>query len=289
MGRSPLHAAFSRLGLVALGAILNLAAAAPVLGSAMQGEGAHGMAARDICPALIEQAEQARNIPQHLLLAISIAESGRGDRATGERFPWPWTVMAEGQGRYFSSKAEALAHIRALQARGVRNIDVGCMQVNLQYHGNNFASVEDALDPVNNVAYATAFLVDLRQDLHSWTKAVKFYHSATVARHTPYRAKVYDIWEDLRKGERGKPLVAQAPKLKGVTVNVNAKPAPVLTAEAKPDDGVAPETAEGTEDGAPVRTGMVVAGGSVGVWPPRGINQQRQAETLARLRALSPR
>ena len=201
--------------------------------------------------------------------------------------------MAEGQGRYFSTKTEALNHVRALQKRGVRNIDVGCMQVNLQYHGGNFDSLEDALDPVNNVAYATAFLVDLRQELHSWTKAVKHYHSATEARHIPYRAKVYDIWDDLRSADRGKPLVASAPRIKGVTINPNVRPSrPPVDAATKEVDAERAAEAAATDAGASepaASSGMVVAGGSLGAWPPRGLSQQRQAETLARLRALAPR
>jgi len=295
MFHPPIRAAWRSAGALAAGLALWLLAGPAALATP-NGEGAHGYAAREICPALIEQAEQARGIPRHLLLAISIAESGRGDRATGERFPWPWTVMAEGQGRYFSTKSEALAHIRALQKRGVRNIDVGCMQVNLQYHGGNFDSLEDALDPVNNVAYATAFLVDLRQDLHSWTKAVKHYHSATEARHIPYRAKVYDIWDDLRSADRGKPLVASAPKIKGVTINPNVRPSrpkvDAATKELDAERALEAASTEASEDGTPepvAPTGMVVAGGSLGAWPPRGVSQQRQAEALARLRALAPR
>ncbi|MDZ7712446.1 MAG: hypothetical protein U5L06_04740 [Rhodovibrio sp.] len=69
--------------------------------------------------------------------------------------------MAEGRGRYLPSKAAAIAEVRDLQARGVSNIDVGCMQVNLHWHGDAFESLEQAFDPAYNVAYAAAFLLDL--------------------------------------------------------------------------------------------------------------------------------
>ena len=46
--------------------------------------------------------------------------------------------MALGKDRFFSSKAAAITAVRKLQADGVRNIDVGCMQVNLKYHPKVF-------------------------------------------------------------------------------------------------------------------------------------------------------
>src|SRR3546814_15246449 len=71
--------------------------------------------------------------------------------------------MAEGRGRFLPSKAAAIEEVRRLQARGIRNIDVGCLQVNLHYHPDAFASLETAFDPEANAAYAADFLVRLRE------------------------------------------------------------------------------------------------------------------------------
>lgn len=152
------------------------------------------------CAAAIRIAEQARSIPVHLLQAISLTESGRWSDDHGAFIAWPWTVMAEGRGRYLPSKEAALAEVRALQARGVTNIDVGCMQVNLYYHGSAFASLEDAFDPIHNVAYATAFLLDLRTRRRSWTKAVQEYHSRDRERQERYEDRVMANWDALKKG-----------------------------------------------------------------------------------------
>ena len=70
--------------------------------------------------------------------------------------PWPWTINAEGQGLFYDTKAQAVAAVRALQARGVRSIDVGCMQVNLMHHPDAFPTLEQAFDPQTNAAYAGA-------------------------------------------------------------------------------------------------------------------------------------
>jgi hypothetical protein len=130
---------------------------------------------------------------------LSKVESGRWVKAVEARVAWPWTIMAEGRGRYLPSKAAALREVRRLKARGVSNIDVGCMQVNLHWHGDAFASLEDAFDPAHNVAYAAAFLLHLKQQQRSWTKAIGVYHSHTPRYSGPYRIKVFRAWRAEKK------------------------------------------------------------------------------------------
>ena len=72
--------------------------------------------------------------------------------------------MAEGEGRYFPTKNEAVAAVRELQLRGIRNVDVGCMQVNLMHHGDAFESIEAALEPEINVAYGARYLAALHRE-----------------------------------------------------------------------------------------------------------------------------
>src|SRR5690606_24866432 len=124
---------------------------------------------RQICARLTATAERMARLPRLLLHAVSLAESGRWDEDAQASIAWPWTVNAEGKGRYFPTRAAALDAVRKLQARGVKNIDVGCMQVNLMHHGQHFDSIEQALNPVYNVAYAAHFLKDLRHARRSWS------------------------------------------------------------------------------------------------------------------------
>ncbi|MEQ8356627.1 MAG: transglycosylase SLT domain-containing protein [Kiloniellaceae bacterium] len=161
-------------------------------------------------------AEQARELPPHLLAAIALTESGRWHAASSERLAWPWTVMAEGEGRFLPSKAAAVETVRTLQARGVRNIDVGCMQVNLYHHPEAFDSLEAAFDPATNVAYAANFLVELRQDARSWTRAVGQYHSRQAIRGNSYRAKVFKAWRTERhRANRERRAALQAARAAG--------------------------------------------------------------------------
>ncbi|MFD2204205.1 transglycosylase SLT domain-containing protein [Kiloniella antarctica] len=150
----------------------------------------------DICAGIITKTEMQKTIPLHLLRAISLVESGKWDKKKGARVAWPWTVMAEGKGRYLHSKEAAINEVRKLKAKGVRNIDVGCMQVNLHHHAKAFSNLEAAFDPQTNVAYAAQFLIDLRKKSPSWTSAVGRYHSYNQEFSTPYRRKVLKAWRD---------------------------------------------------------------------------------------------
>jgi soluble lytic murein transglycosylase-like protein len=155
-----------------------------------------------LCSTEISKIEAAEQIPSLLLHAISKIESGRTSPEGTARIAWPWTVMAEGQGRYLPTKAAAIAEVKKLRKRGVKSIDVGCMQVNLMYHADAFDSIEDAFDPAQNVAYAAQFLKALKDELHSWIKAVGSYHSRTPAYFAVYRSKVFAAWRQEQKDQR---------------------------------------------------------------------------------------
>lgn len=142
-----------------------------------------------ICAAAIAAAERESGLPAGLLGAIAKVETGR--RAPdGSVQPWPWSYNAAGDGRYAASNAEALQEVRALQARGVRSIDIGCMQVNLLHHPDAFPNLEAGFDPATNVAYAVRYLRSLQARTGDWYQAVALYHSATPERGLIYQQRV---------------------------------------------------------------------------------------------------
>jgi hypothetical protein len=159
-----------------------------------------------MCAKATNLIERQEGVPRQLLRAISKVESGRFHQKKKIVMAWPWTVMAEGRGRYLPTKAAAIAEVEGLKARGIRNIDVGCMQVNLYYHPDAFANLNQAFDPVANVAYAASYLRSLRYEEGSWSKAVARYHSADPGRYKQYRMKVHVAWRQ----ERAKYLAALA-------------------------------------------------------------------------------
>lgn len=142
----------------------------------------------------IAAAERQAGTAPGLLAAIGIVESGRRDPRTGQRTPWPWTVTSEGVGAYLPTKAAAIAAVQALQARGVANIDAGCMQVNLLHHPGAFRSLDDAFDPRVNAAYAARFLRSLHARTGTWTAAAAGYHSFTPELGARYGKLIAAVW-----------------------------------------------------------------------------------------------
>lgn len=147
-------------------------------------------AAASPCASAALRAEAMWGVPPRLLLAIGVVESGLD----------PSAINAEGAALRPSSPAEAAERVRALRADGVRSIDVGCFQVNLKWHPQAFATLEQAFAPDTNAQYAARHLVDLYGTAGSWTAAVGLYHSADPQRQDVYRAKVAAAVRALRDG-----------------------------------------------------------------------------------------
>ena len=147
-----------------------------------------------MCRAAILQAERAAKVPDRLLEAIATVESGRRDPLSGAVYPWPWTINVEGVGHVYETKEAAIAAVLAFQAAGARSIDVGCLQVNLMYHPNAFAGLEQAFDPVANADYGARFLLQLFSQTNAWPRAVAAYHSATPGIGSEYARKVIEAW-----------------------------------------------------------------------------------------------
>jgi hypothetical protein len=110
----------------------------------------------DLCLLHAQKIEQLQNLPPGLLQAIALVESGRKLAWEYERRPWPSTVRAGGKGWYLPNEEAALGLIRRIQEEGRTSIDVGCMQINLRFHGHAFRSLREALDPASNIAYAAS-------------------------------------------------------------------------------------------------------------------------------------
>lgn len=133
-------------------------------------------------------------MPRQMLQAIALTESGRWDKERQEKFAWPWTVTSGGGGKFFENRRQAIDYVRALQAKGIRNIDVGCMQVNLKYHPKAFANLEQAFNPHVNAAYAADLLQRLRVSTLSWAQAVRHYHSSRRIQGRKYWRKFQNTW-----------------------------------------------------------------------------------------------
>ena len=169
----------------ALGLALALALLLALPAPARAQEGGDWSACREAIAAV----EPGLGIPAGLLGAIALVEAGRAS-PSGRPEPWPWSWNAEGEGGTAPSKAAAIAAVAALQARGVRSIDVGCMQVNLLHHPDAFPGLEAAFDPLTNARYAARFLGRLRAGSPDWGEAIGRYHSGEPERGAAYSRRV---------------------------------------------------------------------------------------------------
>ena len=136
------------------------------------------------CVRAILAAQERHGIPGNLLLGIGLQEAGT--TRDGELTIWPWSVNAAGEGRFFDGRSTALEWVRRLLTSGVRSIDVGCMQINLRWHPDAFASLEEGFDPDLNADYAARFLLDLYRRTGDWTTAAGSYHSFTPEKRDRY-------------------------------------------------------------------------------------------------------
>jgi len=171
---------------------------------------AHASPPPGLCDAAIVSAEYYGHLPPRMLQAIALVESGRFDEQSGTVHPWPWTINAEGQGHFYETKAQAIAAVQALRARGVHSIDVGCAQINLMFHPDAFASLDEAFDPIANTRYAARFLNQLHGPGRDWAYAIGAYHSETPALGDAYRVLVMLRWKNPSIGGGGTRMAVYA-------------------------------------------------------------------------------
>lgn len=136
---------------------------------------------------LIQQTALQHKIPARLLKAIAYVESGRNGQI------WPWTINVEGQAHYFKDRASAEAYLRDLISKGITNVDVGCMQINLRWHGQHFQNPCDLFSPEIAIPYAAALLKGHVQKCRSWLKAALLYHSHQSIHQEKYRERLVEI------------------------------------------------------------------------------------------------
>ena len=120
------------------------------------------------------------------LYGIAVQESGMRWR-DGSFRPWPWTLnineskngIKAGPRRYANKQAAEQA-LTQLIRQGIRNVDVGIMQVNLYWHGNKVPNELALLDPKTNITVAASYLKNLRSQ-NDIRKTVADYHAPSNA------------------------------------------------------------------------------------------------------------
>jgi hypothetical protein len=189
-----------------------------------------------MCERAIVNGAAREGVPQEVLHAISLTETGRPQG--GRLRPWPWAINREGQGHWFKTREEALAFARASLAEGRKSFDVSCFQINYRHHGHNFPSLEAMFDPDVAASYAARFLRSLYRG--DWSKAAGAYHS-----QTPHFAGIYRArFDRILAGLGGQPLAvaaateepAESAAPRKSRTRMASKPL-IITIEKDPGDG----------------------------------------------------
>ncbi|MCT8873809.1 transglycosylase SLT domain-containing protein [Shewanella xiamenensis] len=123
---------------------------------------------------LVEQASQDTGVPSNIISKVCTHESKTFHN--GKTQPWPWTLNVSGKGYWFKSKMTAVVYAKLELMSGNSMIDVGICQINWYWHGGNFDSIEELMNPKNNIYYAATYLKKIKGG-QSWEYAVGAYHS----------------------------------------------------------------------------------------------------------------
>ena len=153
---------------------------------------------QEVCTVAAQHYEKKYQIKKHLLSTITNVESGRWNQQNQRNMAWPWTINAQGKGRFFETKQQAIAEVKRLQSLGIKSIDVGCMQINLSYHPDAFDDLEEAFNPYKNVEYGAKFLKKLyTQKGNDWNKAATAYHSSLPQKAKKYAMKLSKVYKTI--------------------------------------------------------------------------------------------
>ncbi len=127
--------------------------------------------AAGVCEREMARASARHGVPMGILYSVGLTESGKAGRLQ------PYAMNIAGKTVFPKSLPEALETFSASSARGVKLIDLGCMQINHHYHADQFRDVRAMFDPSANVDYAARFLSRLHGEYGSWSMAVARYHA----------------------------------------------------------------------------------------------------------------
>lgn len=146
----------------------------------------------DECTDLTIEAERKYDLPQGLLLSIALVESGMGGK------PQPYALNLQGKSLMPQTISEARTHLRDGAGRLRKNTMVGCMQISLSHHKDQFKPVDRILDPRSNVFYAARYLKRLHAETGSWKQAVARYQGGTRQQRMSYLCRIHDNLVALR-------------------------------------------------------------------------------------------
>lgn len=142
-------------------------------------------------PVGFQTVARLEGIPPEALYALALSESARA--LPQGQHSWPWTLNVAGRGYHYETRLAAWQALQQfLKNTPPKRIDVGIAQVNWGWHGHQFRSSWEALEPYKNLQVA-GYLLRQCWDKKpgSWLAAAGCYHHpAGGAPANRYQARV---------------------------------------------------------------------------------------------------
>lgn len=129
---------------------------------------------------LIHQIAKECEVPEIVLEAVCSVESNFRCNV----------LNVGGKSISFESKDLAIKFLKKLIQHGVTNVDVGCMQINVRWHGNNIQSPEQLFDEKTALRYGAKLLKTLSLEKGGWLQGILFYHSGDPKAQSRYLEKI---------------------------------------------------------------------------------------------------
>jgi hypothetical protein len=136
----------------------------PVLGPDLRGAFSR-MSPRAACLEATRRAEQVHGVPQGLLTAIALAESGLHAHA----------LSIGGRAHYPETREEARS---ILASAGGASIMAGCVQVNARVHARGS---DWPLDPMTSADWAGGMMARWARETGSWPEALRRWHGGSAS------------------------------------------------------------------------------------------------------------
>lgn len=134
-----------------------------------------------------------------LLYATALRESQR-TLPNGAVTAWPWVLARAGVRTdydHFESAAQAL---RAMLDQGLKNIDIGAMQINWRWHGQSrFPDPTELLKPHNNIELGAKLLSRATSSTSDTSLGVGRYHSWKPDKAYPFGTWVLTMQRHLQE------------------------------------------------------------------------------------------
>lgn len=98
-----------------------------------------------------------------LLYAITLEESAVLDSSAGLLRPWPYQLHFKGETLRFDTREEAASQIEQWENAGIRNYDIGPLQINRRWHGHRVDQLTDLLNVRRSLDLAAYLLAETIQ------------------------------------------------------------------------------------------------------------------------------